>query len=99
MIGGEKTSHLFVAAIADHLLEQIAGQKRDVRWALGQAAHQIRVPLSSKGNVHTHPVAFANKAVLQITSNPVKHLEFVARRRYLILPDKPLRLSYDRLVV
>src|SRR5688572_17390848 len=49
------------AAPRDHLPHHVARDERDVCRALGQPAHEIRVPLRAERHVDAHAVALADE--------------------------------------
>src|ERR1700681_4928596 len=88
-----------VAALADHLPEDISGEERDIRRTFSEPAHQIWIPLRSERNVHAHAISFAHELVLEIAPHSIKHLELEAAGRDLILLRKSLRLLDNGFVV
>src|SRR5450759_5700368 len=96
---GEGICPSSAAAFADHLLEQVSGEKRDVRGALSETPHEIRIPPRSKWNVHPHAVAFTDQLVLEVAAHSVEHLELVALGRDVVGQGEPLRLIDDGFVV
>jgi hypothetical protein len=59
----------------DRLLEKIFQHEHRVGGTFGEPSHEIRVPLSAKGYVDAHSITFFYKLLLQVTANPVEHLE------------------------
>src|SRR5581483_3803569 len=59
------------------LPQQVAHHEPDVRRALGQAAHQIRIPGVPEWNVHTHAMPRGHVSALQIAANAIEHLNLI----------------------
>ena len=58
------------------LTEIIGNEEPNICRALCQAAHEIRIPAPSEGNIDTDRITLFYKLLLQITTNSIEHLEF-----------------------
>src|SRR6476659_287189 len=90
---------MLVRVSRDHFLQHAGGHKRDIRWTLGETAHEIRIPLRSERHVHAHTVSLAHELVLQIAADTVEHLKLEAIGLDVILDRKTLRLANHSFVV
>src|SRR6266542_4348597 len=98
MIRGKELSHS-APPRADHFLDDVAGEERNVGRPLCQPAHEIRIPLRAERNIDAHAVALANQRVLKIAANSVEHLELEARRLDRLLDGEALRLANECFVM
>src|SRR6476469_11157238 len=82
VIGWVKTRHhsradatslgtLAVIATVEHLTNHITRDKGEIRRALGEAAHEVRIPLRPEWNVHAHAIPFPNEPLLEITTHAI----------------------------
>src|SRR3712207_1398409 len=94
-----RRARLPAAPRADHLAEHAPREERDVRGVLGEAAHEVRVPLRAEGDVDAHAVALAHELLLEVAAHAVEHLELVAVRGDALLLREALRLVDEALVV
>src|SRR3989442_11156161 len=60
------------------LLHDVAEQERDVGGALGETAHEVRIPLFPKGDVDADVPPLAPQRVLQVAPYALQHLELEA---------------------
>ena len=71
--------------ISDGLFFQhVSGYEEDVGGALGEAAHEVGVPLVAEGNVDADVVAFFDELLLEVATDAVEHLEFEAGGRDVV---------------
>src|SRR5256885_1125641 len=56
---------LALPADVQRLAEHAARDERDVGGTLGEAAHEVGIPLRAEGHVHSHAVAVAHERILQ----------------------------------
>src|SRR6185437_9724149 len=59
-------------------LHQVFGQEEDVGGALGEAAHEVGVPLGAEWGVDAEVVAFCYERALEVAADSVQHLELEA---------------------
>jgi hypothetical protein len=59
----------------DLALEEVLCEEEDVGGALGQAAHEVGVPLGAEWNVDADAEAFGSELSLQVAADAVEHLE------------------------
>lgn len=57
-------------------LEQVSDKEEDIRGALGQSPHEIRIPLTAKGDVHPDIVSLPRQLLLEIAPDAIDHLKF-----------------------
>ena len=62
------------------LAEEAAQDEQHVRRPLGQASHEVRVPLGAVRHVDPHPVALGHQPALEVAPHAVQHLELEAVR-------------------
>src|SRR5450631_1556955 len=56
-------------------LEEVLGQEEDVGGTLGEATHEVGVPLGAEGDVDADAVALLDKPALEVAADAVEHLE------------------------
>src|SRR5258707_3768696 len=81
------------------VLEEVFGEEEDVGGALGEAAHEVGVPLRAEGDVDADAVALGGEAALEIAAYAVEHLELEGVLVDLVLVDEVAHLVDDGLVV
>src|SRR3989441_690862 len=81
------------------LLHDVAEQEGDVGGALGETAHEVRIPLFPKGDVDADVPPLAPQRVLQVAPYAVQHLELEAGRRDASPARERLRVRDDPDVV
>jgi hypothetical protein len=70
-----------------------------VRRALGQAAHEVGIPLRAERNVDPQAISLAHQLLLEIAAHTVEHLELVGDARNILGAGELLQLRNDLLVV
>src|SRR5512138_559495 len=80
---------------ADDLAQHVARDEGDVRGPLGEAAHEVRIPLRAEGDVDAHPPPLAHDLLLEVAADAVEHLELEALGRDAALAREALRLGDD----
>ena len=70
--------------------QKVFGDEEDVRWALGQAAHEVGIPLGAERDIDPQALAFSHQLLLQIAANAMQHLKFVRVARNIFGPRKCL---------
>ena len=81
------------------VLEEVFGEEEDVGGALGEAAHEVGVPLGAEGDVDADAIAFGGEAALEVAADAVEHLELEGVLVDLVLVDEVAHLVDDGLVV
>jgi hypothetical protein len=81
------------------VFEKVFREKENVGGALGEAAHEVGVPLWTEGDVDADAVALGREAVLEIAANAVEHLKLEGMLVDLVGLDEGAHLVDDRLVV
>src|SRR5665213_1433509 len=94
VIGGKESAHAGrgggSTSAAHHLLDDVARHERDVRRPLGQASHEVRIPLRTEWDVATHAPAFVHDLLLQVATYAVQHLELELFGLDVVLASKCL---------
>src|SRR6266496_5914795 len=91
---------LFVLRDVRNLSAQdVLRDKEGVRRTLGEAAHQVGIPLRPEWNVNAHTPPLFCKLGLEIATNSVQHLEFESRRRNSFSAAPMFDLVDDALIV
>jgi len=57
------------------VFEEVLRQEEDVGWPLGEAAHEVGVPLRAEGDVDADAEALGDEGALEIAADAVEHLE------------------------
>jgi len=57
------------------VFEEVFGQEEDVGWSLGEAAHEVGVPLCAEGDVDADAETFGDEGALEVAADAVEHLE------------------------
>src|SRR5271168_1251011 len=83
----------------DLVLEEVLDEEDDVGGALGEATHEVGVPLRTEGNVDADPIALGHQAVLEIAADAVEHLEFEGASVDLVVVDERAHLVDDGFIV
>src|SRR2546427_6524793 len=81
------------------LLHDAAQQERDVGGALGETAHEVRIPLFPERDVDADGPAVAPQRALQVAPHAVQHLELEAARHDAAPARERLRVRDDPDVV
>ena len=81
------------------VLEEVFGEEEHVGGALGEAAHEVWVPLRAEGDVDADAVALGGEAALKVAANAVQHLELEGMLVDFVVVDEGAHLVDDGLVV
>jgi hypothetical protein len=81
------------------VFEEVLGQKDDVRGAFGQTAHEVGIPLGTKGKVDADPEALGSEAALEVATDAVQHLKLEGRFVDVVLANEGSHLLNDGFVV
>src|SRR5258705_10988607 len=87
------------AAHVQRFADHVARDEGDVRGALSEAAHEIRIPLLAEGYVDTHPIALPDERLLKVAAHAVQHLELESVLLDPLLLCPSLRLVDHRRIV
>src|SRR4051812_44136322 len=90
---------ILVTAITYHFLDDVASDESDVGRPLGEASHQIWIPLRAERDIDAHAITFPNQSVLQISADPIEYLKLIATRSAGLLFCESPGLPDDRFVV
>ena len=90
---------MLVVIPADHFLQHVASDERNIRRTLGEPAHEIRIPLRSEWNVDTHPVSVAHELFLEVAPHSVQHLKLESVRSDVVLACEAPGFPHHSLVV
>src|SRR6185295_5640875 len=72
-------------------LREILHHEPDIRRALSQPAHEVRIPVFPIRNIDSHVEPIAGELVLKVAADAVKHLKLE-----LLLADPFARGKFDR---
>src|SRR5690349_24300421 len=64
------------SAVSTLFPEKVRNKEPDIGGPFRQPAHEIRIPLRAEWNIYAHGISLLGEAFLQVTTNPIKHLEF-----------------------
>src|SRR5215208_1448922 len=71
-------------------LRQILQHEPDIRRSFGQPAHEVRIPVFSVRNIHSHVESIPRELALKITTHTIQHLKLV-----LLFSDSFTRSEVD----
>lgn len=82
-------------SISDH----VSQDEPHIRRTLGQAAHEIRIPVAPIRHIHSQSISVAHELLLQIAPYAVEHLKLELVRLDVLLVNKCAGRSDDVLIV
>jgi hypothetical protein len=79
--------------------EEVLREEEDVRGALGEAAHEVGVPLGAEGDVDANAEALRGELALEVAADAVEHLELEGGLRDSLFGHEATDLGNDGFVV
>src|SRR2546430_15103739 len=80
-------------------LQKVLHQEQNIRGALRQTPHEVRIPLRAKRHIDSDSEAQLRQPSLQVAPDAIEHLELERSLRNTLLTHELQQLLDDRLVM